>query len=113
MTMGKMNIRREDMVFVIAGKDRDRTTARRVLRVFPKSGRVLVEGANLIKKHTKPNPQQNVQGGIVEREAPLHVSNLMLKDPETGKPTRVGRKKTEDGKSVRIARGSGAILDKG
>ena len=110
--MAKMNVRREDMVFVITGKSRDRETARRVLRVFPKSERVLVEGANLIKVHTRPNPQKNIQGGIVEREAPLHISNVMLQDPETGKPTRVGRQRTGDGKSIRIARGSGAMLDK-
>lgn len=110
--MAKCNIKKEDMVFVISGKDRDLTTARRVLRVYPKTGRVLVEGANLIKKHTKPNPQKNQKGGIVERESPLHISNVMVQDPESGRPTRIGKQVLENGKTVRIARRSGAQIDK-
>lgn len=110
--MGKLRIKKEDQVIVISGKDRDLTKPRRVLQVLPKQRRVLVEGANLIKRHTKPNPQKNVKGGIVEREAPMHASNLMLVDPETKRHTRVGSKKLDDGRRVRIARRSGAQLDK-
>jgi large subunit ribosomal protein L24 len=74
--------------------------------------RVLVEGANMVKRHTRANPQQNIKGGIVERESPIHVSNVMLWDPEAKRPTRVGSKELEDGGRVRISRRSGAVLDK-
>ena len=105
-------IKKGDMVLVVSGKDRDRTTPRRVLQVMPGLGRVLVEGVNKVKRHTRPNPQKNVKGGILERESPMHVSNVMAVDPESKKPTRVGSKRLEDGKNVRIARRSGAMLDK-
>ena len=100
------------MVVVISGKDRDRAKPRRVLRVYPAGSMVLVEGVNMVKRHTRPNPQRNIKGGIVEREAPIHISNVMVIDPETEKPTRVAKKVLEDGRRVRIARASGAILDK-
>ena len=74
--MAKIRIKKEDSVIVISGKDRDLTKSRRVLQVIPSSQRVLVEGANLIKRHTRPNPQRNIKGGIVERESPMHVSNV-------------------------------------
>jgi large subunit ribosomal protein L24 len=108
----KVRIKKEDSVIVIAGKDRDLTKPRRVLQVMPRQQRVLVEGVNLVKRHTRPNPQKNIKGGIVERESPIHVSNVMLADPETKRPTRIGSKKLEDGKRVRIAGRSGAALDK-
>ena len=110
--MGKTRIKKDDMVFVIAGKSRDMTTPRRVLQVIPGKGTVLVEGANMVKRHTRPNPQKNIKGGILEKEAPLHASNVMPVDPETKKPTRVGAKRLEDGRLVRIAVRSGAMLDK-
>jgi len=110
--MGKVRIKKEDQVVVIAGKDRDLTKPRRVLQVMPGQQRVLVEGANMVKRHTRPNPQRNIKGGIVEREAPLHVSNVMLWDPEAKRPTRVGSKVLEDGRTVRVARRSGAVLEK-
>ncbi|ANM28598.1 50S ribosomal protein L24 [Acidobacteria bacterium Mor1] len=110
--MPKCNVHKDDMVVVISGKDRDRTEPKRVLRVYPKTERVLVEGVNVIKRHTRPNPQQNIKGGIVERESPIHMSNVMVVDPETGRPTRVGRKRLEDGRWVRVAKQSGAVLDK-
>lgn len=110
--MGKVRIKKEDQVVVISGKDRDLTKPRRVLQVIPASERVLVEGVNLIKRHTKPNPQQNIKGGIVERESPMHVSNVMLWDPEAKRPTRIGAKVLEDGRRVRVTRRSGAVLDK-
>jgi large subunit ribosomal protein L24 len=71
-----------------------------------------VEGVNIIKRHTKPNPNKNIKGGIVEREAPIHASNVMLVDPETGKPTRIGHTTLADGRRVRIGRKSGAQVDK-
>ena len=110
--MAKVNIRKEDMVFVIAGKDRDMSKPRRVLQVYRARQRVLVEGANMVKKHERPNPQKNIKGGILEKEIPMHISNVQLMDPSTKKPTRVGRKRLDDGTSVRIARRSGAELDK-
>ena len=110
--MGKIRIKKEDMVLVISGKDRDLSKPRRVLQVMPRSSKVLVEGANIIKRHTKPNPQKNIKGGVLEKEAPFHVSNVMLVDPETKRPTRVAIKVLEDGRHVRIARRSGAQLDK-
>jgi large subunit ribosomal protein L24 len=110
--MGKTRIKKEDMVYVISGKDRDLTKARRVLQVMPQTSRALVEGANLIKRHTRPNPQKNVKGGIVERESPIHLSNVVPVDPETKRPTRVGGKRLADGRLVRVAKRSGAQLDK-
>jgi large subunit ribosomal protein L24 len=77
-----------------------------VLEVIRKTDRAIVEGVNMIKKHTKPNAE-TPQGGIIEKEAPVHISNLMLVDPKTGKPTRVGRKLNDDGKLVRISKKSG------
>jgi len=110
--MAKLKIRKEDSVYVISGKDRDLTKPRRVLQVMPSVQRVLVEGANLIKRHTRPNPQRNIKGGIVEREQPMHVSNVMIVDPETKRPSRLGSKILEDGRRVRVARRSGAMIDK-
>ena len=97
--MAKVRIKKEDQVVIIAGKDKDRSKPRRVLQVMPSRNMALVEGANMIKRHTKPNPQQNSQGGIVEREAPIHVSNLMLWDPQAKAGTRL--RSTGEGKSRR------------
>jgi large subunit ribosomal protein L24 len=110
--MGKLAspIRKNDQVVIRAGKDRGKQG--RVLRVLPAVNRVVVEGANLMKRHTRPNPQKNIQGGIVEREAPIHASNVMLLDPDTNEPTRVGHKTLPDGRKVRISRKSGAVVDK-
>jgi len=111
--MPKARIKKGDMVVVIAGKDRDLSQARRVLEVLPRAGRVLVEGAGMIKRHTRPNPQKNIKGGIVERESPIHLSNVMPVDPQTKRPTRVGVGGGSDRKSkIRVARRSGAALDK-
>ena len=105
-------VKKGDMVLVVSGKDRDLATPRRVLHVSPKLDRALVEGVNKVKRHTRPNPQRNVKGGILEKEAPLHLSNVMPVDPESKKPTRVGGKRLKDGKGARVARRSGAMLDK-
>ena len=103
-----MHVKKDDTVKVISGKDKGKTGV--VLTALPKKDRVLVEGVNIIKKHTKPN-QANPQGGIVSQEAAIHVSNVMLLDPKSGEPTRVGYK-VEDGKKVRVAKKSGEKLDK-
>jgi len=105
-----MQIRKNDQVVVRAGKDRGKRG--RVLSVLPDRNRVIVEGVNLIKRHTRPNPQKNIKGGIVEREASIHASNVMLLDPDTNEPTRVGKKVLSDGSRVRIGRKSGSVVDK-
>ena len=95
-------IRKNDNVVVIAGKDRGKRG--RVLRLVPGKNRLIVEGVNFVKKHTRPNPGQNVKGGIVERESPFHVSNVQLVCPECGAATRIGRRLLGDGRMVRICR---------
>jgi len=100
--MEKLKIRKNDQVLVTAGKSRG--ARGRVLRVLSGSGRAIVEHVNMIKRHTKPNPQKGIQGGILEREAPVQVSNLKLICPECGEPSRVGRKRLEDGRGVRVCK---------
>lgn len=112
-----MHVKTGDKVMVITGKDKGKTGT--VLAAFPKKGRVLVEGVNIVKKHSKPS-QDNPQGGIINKEAAIHASNVMVIDPKTNEPTRIGYKKvlvkTKDGaekmKSVRVSKKSGEILDK-
>ena len=104
-----MRIRKNDDVIVIAGKDKGKTG--KVLATDPKKKSAVVEGVNFIKKHTRANPQKNIKGGVVEREGPVHVSNLMVIDPESSRPTRVSYKRLEDGRKVRVAKRSGAMLD--
>ena len=100
----KLHIRKGDMVVVISG---DYSGSKgRALQIDRKTERAIVEGVNIIKKHTKPNTEYP-QGGIIEKEAPVHISNLMLVDPKTGKPTRIGRKLNDDGKLVRYSKKSG------
>lgn len=99
-------IKKGDKVIVLAG--RDRGAEGEVISVMPKEDRVVVRGVNLVKKHQRQTPQQ--EGGIITREAPIHVSNVALKDPSTGKATRVGFK-IEDGKKVRVAKASGEVID--
>ena len=103
-------VRKNDMVVVRTGKDRGKRG--RVLRVLAEKNRVVVEGVNMIQRHTRPNPQKNIKGGIVEREAPIHASNVMLLDPESNEPTRIGSRTLPDGRRVRISRKSGATVDK-
>ena len=107
-------IRKNDSVLVITGKDRGKRG--RVLKVLPGDGggkiRLIVEGVNMIKRHTKPNPGKNVKGGIVEREASLHASNVQLVCPECGVQTRVGHKILGDGRKVRICRKCEGVVDK-
>ncbi|BDX05080.1 50S ribosomal protein L24 [Planctobacterium marinum] len=97
-------IRRDDEIVVLAGKDKGKQG--KVLKVITGKDRVIVEGVNLVKKHQKPNPQLNVPGGIVEKEASIHVSNVAIVNPQTGKADRVGFR-FEDGKKVRIFKSNG------
>ena len=111
--MSAMRIRRDDQVLVIAGKDKGRRG--RVLRTDPIKQKVYVEGANIIKRHTKPRTLRDTQraqeiGGIVEMEGPIHISNVMLIDPESNEPTRVGIKR-EGGRRIRVAKKSGKEID--
>jgi large subunit ribosomal protein L24 len=101
--MQKLHIKKGDTVFVNAGEYKGKKG--RVLEVFPKDNKAIVEGINLISKHTKPNSAKP-EGGIVKKEAPVHISNLMLICPETGKSTRIGRKKNNEGKLVRYSKKS-------
>jgi large subunit ribosomal protein L24 len=108
-----LKIRRDDTVRIIAGKDRGRTG--RVLRVDPRAEKVYVEGANIVKRHMRPRTLRDTQraqelGGIVEKEGPIHVSNVMLIDPDSGEPTRVEIKREGD-RRVRIAKKSGKEID--
>ena len=104
-----LKIRRDDEVVVISGKDRGKTG--KVLRVEPRKQRVYVEGLNIVKRHQKPSAlNPNVQAGVIEREGPIHISNVALVDPQEKKPTRVGVKR-EDGKRFRVARRSGQQID--
>jgi len=107
-----MKIRKNDMVMIISGNDRGKSG--KVLKVFPKKYRVIVEGINLRKKHTKPN-QKNPQGGILEKEASIHASNVMILDPKSNEPTRIGSRvildeKTGKKKIARVAKSSGEMI---
>jgi large subunit ribosomal protein L24 len=106
----RIQIRKNDQVKVIAGKDVNKTG--RVLRVLRDKGRVVVEGVSFLKRHTRPNPQKQIKGGIVEREAPIHVSNVMIICGACGKATRIGHNLLADGKKVRICRSCSSSLDK-
>lgn len=102
-----MHVKKGDKVQIISGKDKGKQGV--ILQALPKKNRVIVEGINIVKKHAKPS-QANPQGGIIDMEAPVHVSNVMPLDPKTNEPTRVGYK-IVDGKKVRIATKSGEVLD--
>jgi large subunit ribosomal protein L24 len=108
-----MRIRTDDQVVVISGKDAGKTG--RVVRTEPKKRRVYVEGLNMIKRHERPRSQADLKnpqsGGIVEKEGPIHASNVMLLDPKGNKPTRVGVRRDEGGRRVRYAKRSGAEVD--
>jgi large subunit ribosomal protein L24 len=103
-------LRKNDNVLVITGKDRGKRG--RVLRAAPDKNRVVVEGVNMIKRHTRPNPGKNIKGGIVEREAAIHASNVQLVCPECGAQTRIGYKILGDGRKVRICRKCEGVVDK-
>jgi len=104
----RYKVRRGDLVTVITGKDKGKSG--KVLSVSPKDGKVLVERVNIVKRHTKPN-QKNQMGGIVEKEASFSISKVMVLDPSNNTPTRLGRKKLNDGSLVRFAKKSGHTLE--
>ncbi|WP_298611957.1 50S ribosomal protein L24 [uncultured Odoribacter sp.] len=103
----KFHIKKGDLVYVNAGVDKGKQG--KVLEMFPEQERAIVEGINMVSKHTKPNAK-NPQGGIIKKEAPIHISNLNVVDPSTSKPTRIGRKLNDKGQLVRYAKKSGEIL---
>jgi large subunit ribosomal protein L24 len=101
------NIRKGDKVIVMSGSDKGKQGS--VLKVFPKENRALVQGVNVVKRHQRQTQRQ--QAGIVTKEAPIHLSNIALTDPKTGKATRVGSKTLSDGRRVRVAKKSGEVID--
>jgi large subunit ribosomal protein L24 len=103
-------IRKNDTVLVTTGKDRGKKG--RVIRIVAEKNRLIVEGVNLIKRHTRPNPAKNIKGGVVQREAALHASNVQLVCPECGAQTRIGHKVLDDGRKVRICRKCDGVVDK-
>jgi large subunit ribosomal protein L24 len=106
--MAKWKIKKNDQVLVLSGKDRG--ARGRVMRVLSTPGKAVVEHVNMVKRHTRPNPQQGVQGGILEKEGPVQISNLMVICPECGEPSRLGRKVLEDGRSQRVCKSCGATF---
>ena len=108
--MAISHVRKGDTVIVVAGKERGKRG--RVLRVIPEKSRVVVERINMIKKHQRPT-QKLRQGGIIEREGSIHLSNVMLVDPTSGKPTRIGMRALTEGRKVRVAKKSGELIDRG
>jgi large subunit ribosomal protein L24 len=109
-TRTRIRLKKNDLVEVIAGRDAGKRG--KILAVLPEKGRVIVQGVNFIKRHTRPNPQRNIKGGIAEREAPIHVSNVMIVSPDDDKKTRIGSKLLPDGRRARVGRRSGEVLDK-
>ena len=110
MAAGHMSIKKNDNVLVIAGRDRGKRG--RVMVVNPGRNGVIVEGVNFIKRHTKPNPQKNVKGGIVEREMSMSAAKVQVVCPQCGAATRIGHQMLEDGKKVRICRKCKGVVDK-
>ena len=106
--MSAAKIKKGDKVVILSGKDKGRRGE--VTKVSPKEGKVVVGGVNMMTRHKKPS-QANPQGGLERIEAPMHVSKVAIEDPQTGKPTRVGFKVLEDGRKVRVAKGSGVQID--
>jgi large subunit ribosomal protein L24 len=106
--MPKLKIKKGDNVVVISGRDKGRTGE--VLRVFPAEARLVVQGVNIARRHTKP--RMGEPGGIIEKELALHISNVAHVDPGSGKPTRIGYRVLENGRKVRVARRSGEVIDR-
>lgn len=104
----KPRLKKNDVVVVISGRDRGRQG--KVLKILPRDDRVIVERVNLIKRHVRPNPAKNIAGGISEKEAAIHISNVMLVDPDRNTPTRIGRRRDADGTPERFAKKSGSAL---
>ena len=111
MSRPRLHVKKNDTVKVISGKSKGKVS--RVLAVRPDEGTAVVEGVNFVKRHTRPNPQRNIKGGIAEKESAIHVSNLMVMCPECKKPTRVARRIAEDGTKMRHCKKCDGTLDKG
>ncbi len=109
MATKKMHVKKNDMVMITAGKDHGKTG--KVQRVFPEKGRLVVESLNVVKRHTRPRPGQS-EGGIIEKEASLDASNVMLVCPSCSKPTRTGKRLLDDGSKVRFCKKCNEIVDK-
>ncbi len=107
--MPRVHLKKNDMVYVLSGKDRGKTG--KVLKVFLAKDRAVVEGLNYIQKHTRPNPQKNIKGGILPKESPIHISNLMVICKRCNKHSRVGISITQDGRKVRICKSCDELLD--
>lgn len=105
--MAKLKIKKGDNVVVLTGRDRGKRG--QIVKVFPADNQVLVEGVNLVKRHQKQTPGQ--EGGIISKEAPIHVSNIAIEDPKDGEPSRIGYKILDDGRKVRFAKRSGELID--
>jgi large subunit ribosomal protein L24 len=105
-----MKFKKGDTVEVVSGKDAGKRG--RVLVVDRGRERLVIEGVNMIKRHTRPNPQKNIQGGVVAREAAIHASNVMVVSPDSGQRSRIGIRVLDDGRKVRVAKVDGAILDR-
>jgi large subunit ribosomal protein L24 len=106
----KIRLKKNDLVEVISGRDAGKRG--KVLVVLRDKGRVIVQGVGFVKRHTRPNPQRNIKGGIAEREAPIHVSNVMIVSPDNDKRTRIAFKTLADGRKIRVSRKTGEALDK-
>ena len=104
----KLRLKTGDEVVVTAGRDEGKKG--RILRMIPKENRAVVEGVNVVRRHQRPSPR-DPNGGIIEKEATIHVSNLAMADPQDGRPTRVGFRFLEDGRKVRVAKRSGEVID--
>jgi large subunit ribosomal protein L24 len=107
--MNKVHIKKNDQVHVMSGKDRGKTG--KVLKVFPDKHRAIVEGLNFVQKHTRPNPQKNIKGGILPKEASIHLSNLMVVCKRCNKHARVGFSVMQDGRKVRVCKKCNELLD--
>ena len=105
----RVRVKKNDQVLVTAGRDKGKRG--RVIEVQTRTSRVVVEGVMMIKKAVKPNRQRGIAGGIVEREAPIHISNVLVLDPSSRKPTRIGYQILQDGRKVRVARKTGAVIE--
>jgi large subunit ribosomal protein L24 len=106
--MNKLKVKKNDQVLVTTGKDRG--ARGRVLRVLAADGKAIVERVNMIKRHTRPNPNKGIQGGILEREAAIQISNLKVVCPECGKPSRLGRRRLDDGRGMRVCKSCDATF---
>ncbi|HEV8130357.1 MAG TPA: 50S ribosomal protein L24 [Acidobacteriota bacterium] len=108
--MSRLHVKKEDQVYILTGKDRGKTG--RVLRVFPVKEHVIVENINFVKRHTRANPQKNIKGGVVEKEGPVHISNVQVVCRSCGKHTRVGYERLQDGRKIRVCRKCKGSIDK-